>query len=333
MTPAISRYLRGNQKTFGILGFLALVFLGTALIDSRFLGTNNLLQLFRYTGLYGLIAVGVTFVIITGGIDLSIGAVIGLTGVLFPRLLVDAGIPVIPAMGIVMVISLAIGLINGLLITQLRLQPFLVTLCGLFVYRGIAQGIGGGRSVGFGSDFTGLRAFLVKYPVLPIVPSCFVVLLIVAIVASVFLNRTVYGRYLLALGSNEEAARFSGINTNAMKIVSYLICSGLAGFAGMMFVLDVGSATGSTFGNFYELYAIAGAVLGGCSLRGGEGAIAGVVLGAALVQIVERAVLFIGVPDTYKLTVLGVFILLGVIVDELLNRILARRRAVSAARV
>ena len=326
----MNQFLRNNQKTLGIFGFLVLLASVTAAIEPSFMGEGNVTNMVRYTGLYGIISLGVAFVIITGGIDLSVGSLIGLTGVLLPKLIIESDWSVGAAMMVVMALSLGVGLIHGLLITKLRLQPFLVTLCGLFIYRGFARYVGGDRTLGFGNEYQGLRQALVKTPVLG-VPMAFWVLVILAIGFALFLNKTVWGRYMLALGRNEEAARFSGINTQRMTIVSYMICSGLAGFGGMMFILENNSATGSNLGNFHELYAIAGAVLGGCSLRGGEGAVAGVILGAALVQVVENAVFFLEAPDTLKYAVLGFFILFGVILDEILNRVAARRRALKAA--
>jgi ribose transport system permease protein len=250
-------------------------------------------------------------------------------GVMFPMLLMETmpDAPIAAAFAIILSLSLMIGLIHGLLITKLRLQPFLVTLCGLFIYRGIARSVANDSTKGFGNEYTGLRETLVKGELFGLIPMPFIIVLLIGIVAAVLLNMTTFGRYLLALGRNEQAAKFSGINTDRMKILAYMICSLLAGFGGIMFVLDTNGATPSKFGNFYELWAISGAVLGGCSLRGGEGSIAGVICGAALVQITTTAVFFLGVSDTHKFTVIGVFILLGVTVDELLNRYAARRRA------
>lgn len=327
--PFIKRLVQGNQKTFGILGLLLLIFVLTGLKERSYWSEANVMNMLRYIGLYGIIALGVAFVIITGGIDLSIGSLIGLMGVLFPMLLIEkmpeAPIPV--AMAIILSLSLFIGFIHGVLITKLRLQPFLVTLCGLFIYRGIARSVANDSTKGFGNEFTGLRETLVKGELFGFIPMPFVIVLIIGAACAVLLNMTTFGRYLFALGRNEQAARFSGINTDRVKIMAYMICSLLAGFGGMMFVLDTNGATPSKFGSFYELWAISGAVLGGCSLRGGEGSIAGVICGAALVQITTTAVFFLGVSDTHKFTVIGAFILLGVTVDELLNRYSARRRA------
>jgi ribose transport system permease protein len=142
----------------------------------------------------------------------------------------------------------------------------------------------------------------------------------------VFLNRTIYGRYLMALGRNEQAARYSGVDTDAMTILAYVICSVLACFGGMLFTLEVNSAQPVDFGNFYELYAIAAAVLGGVSLRGGEGSVAGVVLGTALMQVLRNAINMLGVPTQIEFAVIGAVILIGVVADEVVRRYSAARK-------
>ncbi len=158
-------------------------------------------------------------------------------------------------------------------------------------------------------------------------PAPLVILLVVGVLASVFLNHTIYGRYLLAMGNNEEAALYSGIHTGRMIILAYVICAGLAGLGGVLFVLDINSAQPVDFGNFYELYAIAAAVLGGCSLRGGEGTILGVVIGAALMRVLKNMITLVDWMPTYiEYAIIGAVILAGVIVDELVKRAAARRR-------
>jgi ribose transport system permease protein len=152
------------------------------------------------------------------------------------------------------------------------------------------------------------------------VPAPLLVLLVIAAAAGLFLNHTIYGRYLLALGRNEEAARYSGINTGSMTIVAYVICALLAGLAAVLFSLDVNGIQPAGHGNFYELYAISAAVLGGCSLRGGEGSILGVVIGTAVMRVLYNAITMLGIPDQLEFAMIGAVLLLGVIVDELLRR-------------
>jgi ribose transport system permease protein len=323
------------KKILGITTLLFVVCVLTSLASDSFLSAYNLENLVRRTALFGIISIGVAFVIVTGGIDLSIGSVVCLVGCGLPWLLTTQGWSVPAALLAVTALSLGIGLFHGLLITKLKLPPFVVTLCGLLLYRGIARGFTRDQTVGFGSDFKGLRTLATGEIPLPFLggfslPAPWIFLLVVAVLAAVFLNRTIYGRYLLALGRNEEAARYSGINTNRMVILAYVISSGLAGLGGILFVLDVNSAQPVDFGNFYELYAIAAAVLGGCSLRGGEGTIVGVIVGAALMQVLRNMITLVTTHNNIEFAIIGAVILAGVIADELVKRYAIRRRAARA---
>ena len=161
------------------------------------------------------------------------------------------------------------------------------------------------------------------------VPNTFIFLILLAIVMWVVLHRSVYGRWLLAVGKNEEAARFSGIRTNLVIGGAYVISGALAGVSTVLLVFYTNSVSPSSFGNFYELYAIAAAVLGGCSLRGGEGSILGIVLGTALLQVLQNLVNILGIPSSLNFAVMGTVILLGVLTDQQLQA--RRKRAVAAA--
>ncbi|MDA7633246.1 ABC transporter permease [bacterium] len=322
------------KKIIGILGILIFVVIATIVLsDGIFLRAFNLENLIRRTALFGIISIGVAFVIITGGIDLSIGSVVCLVGCGLPWLLTVHGWPLPAALFAAMAVSLLIGLIHGLLITKMKLQPFVVTLCGLLMYRGITRGFTGDQTQGFGSNFKGIRSIATAEIPLPFVegfgvPAPCVFLIVVAVIAMVFLNQTIYGRYLIALGRNEEAARYSGINTDRMVILAYVICSLTAGLGGVLFVMDVNSAQPVDFGNFYELYAIAAAVLGGCSLRGGQGTIIGVVIGAALMQVLRNMITLVdAIPTHIEYAVIGGVILCGVMADEFVKRFASRRLA------
>ncbi len=315
------------KKVAGIFIVFILLMILTTIGNPDFLSENNLRNIARWTGMYGIITIGVAFVIITGGIDLSIGAVVCLTGTLLPLWLTHENIQMsVPlALILILTISAAIGCLHGLLITKLKLQPFVVTLCGLFAYRGIARYITEDATQGFGIGFQSLK-FLASGKITPLmIPFPFVLLIVIGIIAAIFLNRTIYGRYLLALGNNEQTARFSGINTDRMIISSYVISSVLAGIAGMIFALDLNSVQPSSHGNFFELYAIAGAVLGGCSLRGGEGSILGVIIGTAIVRVLYNAINIVGIATQLEYTVIGLALLFGVIIDEMLKRYSATR--------
>jgi ribose transport system permease protein len=322
------------KKIIGILGILIFVVIATIVLsDGIFLKPFNLENLIRRTALFGIISIGVAFVIITGGIDLSIGSVVCLVGCGLPWLLTVHDWPLPAALLAAMAVSLLIGLIHGLLITKMKLQPFVVTLCGLLMYRGITRGFTGDQTQGFGSNFKGIRSIATAEIPVPFVegfgiPAPCVFLIVVAVIAMIFLNQTIYGRYLIALGRNEEAARYSGINTDRMVILAYVICSLMAGLGGVLFVMDVNSAQPVDFGNFYELYAIAAAVLGGCSLRGGHGTIIGVVIGAALMQVLRNMITLVdAIPTHIEYAVIGGVILCGVMADEFVKRFASRRLA------
>lgn len=281
-----------------------------------FLSPINLGNTANLIGLFGLFAIGQGFVIMTGGIDLSVGSVIALLGVLFVDMVGKFGVPWPLAVAIIIGLGVLIGLAHGILITRFRLQPFVVTLCGLLIYRGIARGYTAESTAGFpfGSSYPQLEWLTIGRSFG--VPHSFLAMLIVAAVMWVVLHHTVFGRHLCAVGKNEEAARFSGINTRFVTVMAYVICAVLASIAAIYFAMFTKSVQPSSHGNFYELYAIAAAVLGGCSLRGGEGSVVGIVLGAVLLQELQNLVNLLGIPSSLNFAVMGAVILLGVLADQ-----------------
>jgi ribose transport system permease protein len=159
-----------------------------------------------------------------------------------------------------------------------------------------------------------------------LVPAPMIFLIVIAVIATVFLNHTIYGRYLLALGNNETATKLSGINTDRMVILAYVICGACTGIGALLFALDLNSIQPAGHGNFYELYAIAAAVLGGCSLRGGEGSIIGVVIGAAVMRVLYNSINILKIPNQLEFAIIGTVILVGVLADETLKRINTRKK-------
>jgi len=318
------------KKLLGILGLFIVVFAFTAWQNPNFVTPYNIQNLLKWTGLFGILGIGVAFVIITGGIDLSIGSVVGLVGCLIPMFIVDDGIPVALALPMVVGISAGIGLIHGLLVTKLKLQPFVVTLCGLLIYRGLARYITDDETMRLPEKYDWLRKISVEKIDIGVtdvlIPVPFLVLLGVMLVGAFFLDGTIWGRYLLALGRNEQAARYSGIKTDRMTILAYVICSTCAGLGGIMFMFDINSVAPSSHGDFFELYAIAAAVLGGCSLRGGEGSIIGVVIGMAVLRLLYNACNMLEIPTQLEFTIIGTVILIGAIIDEVAKRIVHRLR-------
>lgn len=320
-----------NKKDLGLLVLIVVVGLGVYLKNPLFLSPNNLANTANLIGLFGLFAIGQGFVIITGGIELSAGSMIALLGVLFVDLVGAKGVPWPIAAAIVIVLGLALGLAHGLLITKLKMQPFVVTLCGLLIYRGVARGYTADATAGFpfGSEYPGLDFFVARIGGIPV--SVYV-LAVVAVIAWFTLHRSVFGRYLFAIGKNEEAARFSGIRTDVVVTSAYVICAGLTALAAIFFAMYTRSVQPSSQGNFYELYAIAAAVLGGFSLRGGEGSIVGVILGTILLQELQNLVNLLGIPSSLNFAVMGGVILIGVLVDQQWGAFRARRRIAEAAR-
>lgn len=290
---------------------------------------NNIQDVTSLQGRYGVITLGSALVIVTGGIDLSVGSVVGCAAVIFGVLL-GAGVHPYLAVPLVLLFGALVGLVNGLLITRLRLQPFLVTLCGMFVYRGLARLLAGTVSYDaaarahpeFAAALANVRYLLVGRDEAGALmfPAQFVLLLILAVVVGFFLHRTAYGRYWYAIGHNELAAKYAGVNVDRHRTAAYVICSALAALAGVLLLLDAPDVRSQGGGQYLELYAILGAVLGGCSLRGGEGTAVGMVLGAMVLPVLENLVRLRGLSDDVIPAVIGLTLLVGTIVDELIRR-------------
>ncbi len=313
------------KKELGIGFLLAALCATVAILNPKFLSTANLQNTSRLIGMYGIFSIGMGIVIITGGIDLSVGSVFALQGVVLSMLLMQYHWPWPVATAAVILGVVLLGVIHGILITVLRLQPFVVTLCGLLIYRGLARFVANDETKGFGtSNFGWLRPLATGR--VGHVPMAFVTLLIVAAVMWVVLHRSVYGRHLFAVGRNEEASRYSGINTRLVIGSAYAVSMLLAAISGIQLAFYTNSVSPSGHGASYELYGIAGAVLGGCSLRGGEGSIIGILLGSALLQVLQNLVNLLGIPSSLNLAVMGTVILLGATVDELLARRARKKR-------
>ena len=310
---------------------------------------SNLKDVLSQQAFFGVLTLGVGVLIITGGIDLSIGSVVGFSAVLF-GVLMRNGVPPVAAAVAVIGCGAVIGLINAGLITGLKLQPFLVTLCGLFVYRGAARGEHPRRPVGLQGVLTEVREggtpeayeafrsqleFLRKALVGKDLdgelgfPMQVVVMLVLAAVVGVLVHYSVYGRYWFAIGHNEQAARYAGVPTGRQKFAVYVLCSTLASLGGILMLLDYSSATPESAGETWELYAITGAVLGGCSLRGGEGTVPGMVLGAAVLPLLRNLISFVGsIPWVFERVkidpiipaLVGLTLLFGTIADEFFRR-------------
>ena len=269
----------------------------------------------RLIGMYGIFSIGMGLVIITGGIDLSIGSIFALQGVILVIMLRGWNFPWPIAVLASVIGVMLLGAMHGWFISKIRMQPFIVTLCGLLFYRGMARFIANDETKGFGSTgFDELRQ-LATGSIGP-VPMPFVLLILIGIIAYILLHRSVFGRYLYAVGRNEDAARYSGINSQMIILGTYVVEMLLVAIGGILVAFYTNSISPANHGSSYELYAIAAAVLGGCSLRGGEGSILGIVIGTALLQVLQNLVNLLGIPSSLNFAVMGAVIFLGVLVDQ-----------------
>lgn len=333
------------RRALGMGVALFLMGLGLWLSNHDFLGPSNAINTLRQISMLGVYAIGIAFVIIGGGIDLSIGSVIGLTGVIVAKLSSDAtgglALPLWVGISAGVGAALVVGLVQGLLIARLRLQPFIVTLGGMLLLRGVSQTIvqGGTISLGSSSLLHLANRGLVEIHGEPLIPYPLLIFLVVIVAASYVLHFTVFGRYVYAIGGNREAAAYSGINVARVEILTYVISAGLAGVAGVCYAAYIGQMS-QQVGIAYEMYAIAAAVLGGCSLRGGEGTIFGIVIGAAIMRVIDNGINMFqwrytdesSIPRIWRLDsnwtfiIIGAVILSAVILDQVAHMLQERRR-------
>ena len=294
-----------------LIGLFLLVIVIT-LLNPSFLSINNLFNVLRQVSISALIAFGMTFVILTGGIDLSVGSTLALTGAVAASLLASGMDPII-AMGIALILGLILGAINGVIITKGKVAPFIATLATMTIYRGLTLVYTEGRPIsGLGDNMT-FQLFGKGYFFGIPVP---VVTMILAFAVLYFiLHKTTFGRRVYAVGGNEEASRLSGINPDRVKIAVYAITGLLAAMSALILTSRLNSAQ-PTAGDSYELDATAAVVLGGTSLTGGKGWIFGTLVGALIIGVLNNGMNLIGVSSFFQQVVKGIVILLAVLIDR-----------------
>jgi len=312
-----------------------------------FLGASNGVNTVRQISMLGIFAIGIGFVIVTGGIDLSIGSIIGLTGVLIAKLSApsEMGLSLWVGIPVALGVALAIGFVQSMLITRLNLQPFIVTLGGMLLIRGVSQTISEGGTLSLSGSpllaFSNSGYLNVNGNAL--LPYPFVLFLAVIGLATYALHFTVFGRYVYAIGGNRDAAEYSGINVKRVEASTYLISAGTAGIAGICYASYIGQMS-QQVGIAYELYAIAAAVLGGCSLRGGEGTVLGIVIGSAVMRVIDNGINMFQfhyvddgrVPRIWRLNqnwtyiIIGGVILVAVVLDQTVHLVQQKRRIKAA---
>jgi ribose transport system permease protein len=303
----------------GILLVLILMGAFLTLQTENFLTSRNLFNVLRAFSWIAISAFGELLVIISAGIDLSVGSTMALAGLITALALTSWGLPVVPGIIAGLLTGVAIGLVNGLLISKAKLPPFIATLGLMSIARGICYGLTNGQPVrGLPEAFN----FLGQYDV-PIagmgVPLPVIVMFIIAIIMSLFLSRTVWGYRIYALGGNEQAATLSGINTGRVKILVYTLCGFLTAIGGLLMTARLGVAA-PTAALGYELDVIAAVVIGGASLMGGEGTILGVLIGAAIMQVLRNGLVLLGFPAYWQPAAIGLVIIVAIMLDQLRKR-------------
>lgn len=305
-----SHYGRQLGTLSGLLGLIVVLWI----LTPHFLTVSNLLNVAQQATIIAIIAVGMTFVIITGGIDLSVGSVLAFAGVVMANAL-QSGVPLPLALLIGLGVGLACGVINGLLITVGRLPPFIATLGMMSVARGAALMFTEGRPIsGFSEGFRSIATGEILR-----IPAPVVIMIVVYLIAHFVLKRTKLGRYTYAIGGNEEAALLSGINVRLNKTLVYGIAGLLSGLAAILLTARLNSAQ-PIAGMNYELDAIAATVIGGTSLLGGEGTVSGTLIGALIMAVLRNGLNLLSVSSFFQQVVIGSVIIFAVLIDMALKR-------------
>jgi ribose/xylose/arabinose/galactoside ABC-type transport system permease subunit len=304
--------VRFNIGKYGLL--LALIILCTtlAIITPKFLTLPNLMIIVTQVTINALLAFGVTFVIITGGIDLSLGSIVAVTSVITATFARADTYPLVVPLGLGLLVGLAFGAFNGLVITKGKVPPFIVTLGTMTIGRGLALILNKGRPISNLSDafnyIGGGNLFGIPLPI--------VILVIVFIICTLLLKKTIMGRYVYAVGGNELAARASGISVNRVKMFVYTLGGGLAALGGIILTSRISTGQPNV-GVGFELSAIAAAIIGGTSTSGGVGSITGTLLGALLIGVISNSLDLLNVTSYYQSVVMGLIIIGAVLLDSL----------------
>ena len=312
---SIKKQFKENQN-LGTIAALIILIVFVSVLNPAFLQVNNLLNLMRQLIINGFIALGMTFVILTGGIDLSVGSTLAFTSAIFAGLLqngMNTGLAIL----ITLALGLALGLLNGLLITKGKLAPFIVTLATMTIFRGLTLVYMDGRPISGPKENFAFQ-FLGKGQVFGI-PFQVILFLIVYIVLSTLLNKTSHGRKIFAVGGNEKASFISGIKIDKVKILVYVISALMAVVSGIVLTSRLNSAQ-PTAGSAYEMDAIAAVVLGGTSMTGGSGSLTGTLIGILILGVLNNGLNLLGVSSFYQQIVKGVVILIAVLIDRKRNK-------------
>lgn len=324
----MKQFIKRFSREFGILAALAVLMAVFGIIEPLYLTPVNLLDIVDQTVINGLIAVGITMVIITGGNDLSVGSTMAVVIVAIGMLLVSGLNPVVCVIAGIF-LGMVLGSVNGILVAKMKLQPFIATMGMMSVYRGIAYVFTGGWPV---LNIPAPFRQMLDGEVIGPIPSSVLLLIVVTVAAFIILKHTSLGTYLYAIGNNEEATRLSGVNVDRSKIAAYAFCGATAALAGMVMLAKLGTGEPAA-GQGYELNAIAATAVGGTSLSGGKGSVFGTFFGAILLQALKVGLVVCGVDTFWQYIATGAIIIIAVYFDIIKDKVKGwkvRRQAANA---
>lgn len=312
-------FLRRQVQQSLAFGTLVVLLVFFSIASPNFFTVSNVSGILLSTAVIGILALGTTFVIITGGIDLSIGTGMTLAAVMTGVFIVNMGLPVFVGVIGGILTGALMGFINGLNVAILKLPPFIATLAMMLIAQGLALVISGVRPIYFSSapEFKQIALGTI-FPGFPL-PNAVLILFGVAIIAWLVLSKSIVGRYTFAIGSNEEATRLSGVNTNKWKIIIYTVSGLFTGLAGVVIASRLDSAQ-PALGTGYELQAIAAVIIGGTSLLGGRGSILGTLIGALIMSVLINGLRILSIQTEWQNVVVGIVILIAVFTDSLRRR-------------
>lgn len=314
----IGGFLRRQVQQSLAFGTLVVLFIFFSIASPNFLTWNNVSGILLSTAVIGILALGTTFVIITGGIDLSLGTGMALCSVMTGVFITNMGLPIFVGVIGGIATGILMGLVNGVNITFLRLPPFIATLAMMMIAGGLALVISGVAPIYFSGSAPDFKQIALG-TLIPGLPNAVLITLVLAVVAYLVLSKTLLGRYTFAIGSNEEATRLSGVNTRRWTIFVYMFAGAFTGIAGVIIASRLDSAQ-PQIGTGYELQAIAAVIIGGTSLLGGRGSILGTVIGALIMSVLVNGLRIMSIQSEWQNIVVGIVILIAVFFDSLRNR-------------
>lgn len=310
----VSLFKNGLKTEMLLVGILVILFIFFSVTSPVFLKTDTLMKLLKQAPIYGIIAIGMVFVITSSGIDISVGSVVGLSGIIVSMCMLS-GMGVMVSILIAILASVLVGLFNGVLVFDANVPPFIATMASMTIVRNIILLITGAKTIsGLPKGFTAIAAGSVFG-----VPNLFLAWFAIILMSFFISKKTVFGRNIYSYGSNKEAARLSGINTRVTVYGVYVFCAVVCGIAGILLTSRLGNGV-PTSGDGYELDAIAAAVVGGASLDGGEGSVIGTVLGAMIMAMLRQGGTLLGINSFIMEIIIGSLIALAVVIDKIRRR-------------